>query len=379
MSRKQNQLSNNLNESCNSEYSSSEDQKYASLKSSYYTISIESDEEKIESDNDYSNITSEKEKLKEDSNYISVEKKEKIRPDKKIKYNPKKKSDNSFHNKKNNYHISSSEKENKLSRILNKNNKSDSNTKYELDSCYKQLDHLFSKYSFTEISQIIIKLFNNIEKGGKDNAELFKKIKKIICKIKKKETITMMSLSILSSKILNNKNINSENVKKEKEDKIKNRNNENIKIEKDNKKKKEKIIKLNEEIESEEDTVEKNEIKKNPENFEFINSFKNMPVKKYLFGKHYSNYQNKYYCYFSKTLLPRYTSTLFCSRRFDGCKAKCKVKNNSNNITIIGKHNHTFGLSHSFIYQKFPFLKNLKWKDIQIVKEKNKKIFIYQG
>ena len=316
---------------------------------------------------------------------------------------PKKKTvsaNNSFINKKKAYPINKKNKNTILGLKKKKQiyayeykNFLNSMTIHKLNYYYKKINDLVSNYSFAEIAQNIIKLFNNVDKDINGDNELLQKLKKITKKIDK-ETIIMMSLSILSSKISIENSMKDKMNESAKEETQKINNNKNsikIKEEEDDyddyKKKKEKIIDLSEENQENEDEENeesgninaKNRINNKIKQYELINSFKNMPEQKYIFRKHYFNNKNIIYSYFSKTFVPRHTSTVYCTRKFDGCNAKCIVRRNSNYVKLLGKHNHDFGLSHNYFYEKFPFLKNKKWKHIQIVKEKMKNIVICQS
>ena len=76
------------------------------------------------------------------------------------------------------------------------------NTFQELNDCYNRLNDLISNYSFSDITDAVIKLNNNIpaEESDPNEKQLFRDIKKITSVIYKKEDIIMMCLSILSSK-----------------------------------------------------------------------------------------------------------------------------------------------------------------------------------
>ena len=75
------------------------------------------------------------------------------------------------------------------------------NTFQELNDCYNRLNDLISNYSFSDITDAVIKLNNNIpaEESDPNEKQLFRDIKKITSVIYKKEDIIMMCLSILSS------------------------------------------------------------------------------------------------------------------------------------------------------------------------------------
>ena len=160
-----------------------------------------------------------------------------IEDDEKVKINKKKISNTSMKksskiiqkigekreiNKKNKGEVSVTKKDKKTQRnereIINK--ELANNTMTEIEDCYKTLKELISNYSFNQISEIIIKIINDIDIED-NNDEFYQKIKKITSKIHKKETIPMMCLNILSSKIPlfnNNKLSPSEEVIEIKED-----------------------------------------------------------------------------------------------------------------------------------------------------------------
>ena len=245
------------------------------------------------------------------------------------------------------------------------------NTISELNFCYKELDDIISKYPFFEIAQIILKINNDINDEDNNNKELYEKIKKITSIIKDKNNITLMCLSILSSKSLLNDHINQieesfieindiEEIEKEK-------NEEDIKIE----------------IEKKDNDVTKAKAERKGKNMEkeinennFFKGFK-FKKNKYLFGKHFYKYKGNIYCYMPKTIKPSRFVSVYCLHRYQGCKAKIIVYRNSDYVSVIGTHKHRSRSSTEF-YKKYPFLKNVEWKHIQIIKEGGKELVVLQ-
>ena len=245
------------------------------------------------------------------------------------------------------------------------------NTISELNFCYKELDDIISKYPFFEIAQIILKINNDINDEDNNNKELYEKIKKITSIIKDKNNITLMCLSILSSKSLLNDHINQieesfieindiEEIEKEK-------NEEDIKIE-DGKKD-------NDVTKAKAERKGKNMEKEINEN-NFFKGFK-FKKNKYLFGKHFYKYKENIYCYVPKTIKPSRFVSVYCLHRYQGCKAKIIVYRNSDYVSVIGTHKHRSRSSTEF-YKKYPFLKNVEWKHIQIIKEGGKELVVLQ-
>ena len=252
----------------------------------------------------------------------------------------------------------------------------------ELDKCYNTLKDLISEYSFTEIADIIIKINNNIfdDQTNNDKAGLFKKIKKATSKIKNKESITMMCLSILSSKYSFNNQIN-EKPKEYKDNKeIKNKketnsNNEILIIDENDDiindisgSKYDDNNKLFEDVKEKKEKNKKNEKKKYKK---IINGFRTMEKGRYIFEKHYYNDNKNIYCYCSKTRKPAKFITAYCYHRFMGCRAKCLIIANSDSVQLNGTHSHNCNLSKKEFYQNFPELKNKNWSHIQMVKKKS--------
>ena len=237
----------------------------------------------------------------------------------------------------------------------------------ELDKCYNKLNDLISKYSFNEIADIIIKISNGVldDKTNNDKKELFKKIQKAISKIKNKDSITMMCLSILSSKYFLNNNIKEKPKESEEKIEIKDKNDEKDDL-KDTSESESEYV---EESEISEDVNEKIENKKYGK---IINGFKTMKKERYIFEKHYYNDKKNIYCYCSKSTKPHRYVTAYCYHRFLGCRAKCLIFANCDNVVLSGTHSKNCFLSQKEFYENFPELKNKKWRHIQMIKKKNK-------
>ena len=234
--------------------------------------------------------------------------------------------------------------------------KANSNTLSEINDCFSKLNDLISKYSLIEVIDIILKLINGIPEEMMENNELFKKINKITNKIKNKNTITIICLSILSSKY----SLKENNIQK-----IKNEQSE------DNEKRKESD---NDELNSEGyDEFEEKKI-------ELINGF-HLKKDLLVFGTHYYNCRDKIYSFIPRTknkLVSKITA--FCSKNNrKRCSAKVIVIANSEKVEILGHHNHDNGISKSFFYSKYPFLKDKKWTHVQIIKGKRKDKVIIQS
>ena len=287
------------------------------------------------------------------------------------------KNDNKFVKKKRkranpNFCIIKNEKSSTIQLMQYKNKKKNNynnNSPFELEYCYKKLNKIISKYSFDKISEILLKINNNID-IEKDDNEIFKKIKKITSIIKKKQDIILMILRILTKnhiKCLEAKNNPCSEDNKEEED---------IKKYKNNKENKEKEPKIKEEKEKEEeeDVEEKNEEnkegKKDKENSENYIIFKD----------HYHNDGYNIYCYKPKKVKKsNLRCTLYCSETYNkNCKAKIIVFTNSNYINFLGNHNH-YGISKEDFYNVYPFLKKTTWQDIQVICENGKNILKLQS
>ena len=193
---------------------------------------------------------------------------------------------------------------------------SKNNSQSELECCYNILNNLLSEYSLNQILQVILKISSNIsiDENNKNN-EIYQNIIKVNKIIKKKEDITMMFLSILSKRKLISK-IN-ESCK-----------NKNIK-----------------------------ETKKYP----------------YILGKHYYNSRNGIYCFKTKSKKPFFQSvTAYCVDKNHGCNAKCTIFEDYN-IIMNGIHTHS-GISKDIFYKSYPSLKNIPWKNAQIIIKNGKDI-----
>jgi hypothetical protein len=284
-----------------------------------------------------------------------------------------KSNDIKFINKKRKRRVKSPKKKNdksmapELIQYKKKNNNNENiNTQFELEYCYKKLNKIISIHSFEKISEILIKMNNNIdmEEDDKEN-ELFKKIKKITSIIKKKQDIILMILRILTKKndklFKQDKNIFSEKNIKERDSKC-------ITEYKINKKKK---IWIRQE-KGEENFVEENEYNKEKENV------KEKSQKQVIFKEHYHNDENNIYCFRPKKLM-MYSKrcTLYCTDIND-CKAKCRVYTYSKEVDFTGNHNHE-GISKENFYKKYPSLENKKWHNIQVIVENGKDYLKFQN
>lgn len=211
-----------------------------------------------------------------------------------------------------------------------------SNSLSEISDCYKILQEEISKHSFVEVANIIIKIINDIKESSQDNNELFEKIKNAISRIKNQESISLILLDILSKKIL---------LKNE----IQNNSNKN-----------------EEDINTEENGEVCKEKRKKKDNYIFVNSIEEIPDKKYSFGKHYYQHNNKLYCFKPKKLQSVQAHTFFCMNK--NCSAKCVIRCLTSDVKFFGSHNHNDGISEISFYKKFPYLKNINWVHIQIIK-----------
>ena len=221
----------------------------------------------------------------------------------------------------------------------------------ELNHCYNKLSDLISEYNFSDIADVILKLNNDIEKDISDSTEmtLFREFKKINTIIKKKEDITMMCLSILASKN-NNTEISIDN----------NKDNNDSKKAKEEKP----IIEI------------KNEKKETKPKL-FMNSLKEMKSSKYIFDFHYYNSKNGVYIYAPKVNDRIQSVTMICRRNPLGCKAKCVIYRNSDDVTMKGTHNHP-GINFNYFCKLHPEFKNKDWEHVQVIKENGEEIIIKQ-
>ena len=220
----------------------------------------------------------------------------------------------------------------------------------ELNHCYNKLSDLISEYNFSDIADVILKLNNDIKKDQFDKNEkaLFKEFKKINSVIKKKDDIIMMCLSILNSRNNineNNKGINAQDESKEKDSIIQ-----------------EKCKKKTER--------EKNEPR-------FIDGLKGMHHSDFTYGLHFFNSKNGVYIYDPREGKNRESLTLYCKKYTSGCRAKCVIYNNSNDVTMKGSHNH-IGTSYKYFCNIHPEFKNKTWEHAQIIKENGRDIIIKQ-
>ena len=220
----------------------------------------------------------------------------------------------------------------------------------ELNHCYNKLSDLIAQYNFSDIADVILKINNDIKKSSSDKDEntIFNEFKKINSVIKKKDDIIMMCLSILNSRKDNQENNKDNNeYEKVKEE-------EPIAPVKSKKK----------------ESTEKNEVS-------FVDSFKEMEQSNYRYGLHFFNSKNGVYIYDPKPGKKTESLTLYCKKYTLGCRAKCVIYNNSNDVTMKGTHNHS-GTSYNSFCQIHPELKNKNWEHAQAIEENGKVIIIKQ-
>ena len=220
-----------------------------------------------------------------------------------------------------------------------KNQKEDKNNKSsidhsELNNCYNELEKIIEDYSFFEVSKILLKVANEMTEDTDDNHELYQKLRNISSNIKNKGNLALICLSILSSKI---------QFKKAKE---KLKENEN---------------KITKQVQSNEGKGISNKDKTEKKN----------KKKKYIYGDHFLNLNDKIYCYRNKTNKPCCKTTLYCEKRHArGCKAYIVANSNSNDFSICGDHEHE-GISTKVFYEKFPSFVDKNWTHIQLIKNEN--------
>ena len=313
-------------------------------------------------------------------------------------------------------------RKNNISRKQKINKDLSTNTITEINECYEKMKELISNYSFNQISELMIKIFNDIDVDRKDtnNNELYQKIKKITSKIHKKEIIPMMCLNILSSKnaLNNNDKLPSESEVIEIKEDSKEHNDIVVQIEKEEEEEvkeqeKEELIEIDDEIEEieeqEHDEVKVkidyiNEIaksfeckKKNPiiqskgnkkiekelltfNNDIFIKSFKEI-TQDYSLGTHY--YKNKknqeIFSYRGRNAKYKNISRLYCCKTNKRCKAMCLINKQTNKVKLIGKHYHD-GMKHiTEFYETYPDLVDEEWEHIQIINVGNEVKVIIQS
>ena len=244
----------------------------------------------------------------------------------------KRKSHNLPNSNKENYSSKSIRKMKSEGRIPIGNQKESKNNIYsEVNFCYNELVKIMEKYSFFEVSNILLKVANEMAEDNDDDHELYQKLKNISSNIKNKGNLALICLSALSSKIQlkNDKKGENEIKKVHSEDK----GGKNLKK-----------------------TAKKNK------------------KQKYIFGDHYYNLNNNIYCYKNKSKYPSYKITLYCEKRNNKrCKAHIIVNgcDDSNNFLIIGDHEHE-GISAKSFYKRFPTFKDKNWSHIQLIKDEKK-------
>ena len=226
----------------------------------------------------------------------------------------------------------------------------------ELNHCYNKLSDLIAQYNFSDIADVILKLNNGIKKDNSDKNEeiLFKEISNLNLVLKNKEDIITMCLSILNSKNSNN-NINQDN-------------NTDLDISDHSPE--------DEETEEKHIKKEKNAKSETKENT-MINGFKAMNKDEYIFGIHFYNSTNGVYLYYPVSEEKQQSLALFCKNRDSGCKAKCVVYSNTNDVTMKGIHNHK-GEPYNSFCQIHPEFKNKNWEHVQVINENGEDIIIKQ-
>ena len=241
-----------------------------------------------------------------------------------------------------------------------KKNITNTNTPFELEYCYKKLNKMISKYSFEKISEILIRMNNNIDmEEDESEKELLKKIKTITSIIKKKQDITLMILRIMSKQ---NMEFYQECINLHSRSNIDKKEDEEVKWIKKSKNKKSKECKehnIKKEI-KQEDVLEENEDNKKEKKDKEKNQ------KSIIFKEHYHNDGDHIYCYKPRKIKKSSSRcSLYCDYRKNGtmCKAKCIVYTNSNYVDFSGNHDHN-GVSKKYFYKMYPYLENTAWQDI---------------
>lgn len=236
-----------------------------------------------------------------------------------------------------------------------------------LSTCYDELDAMFSKYSFAEISQLILKIMNNIGEEDKKNVKPYEKLKCIISKLKNKESLLIMCFSILSKKCLLKKDCseyeNTSKIKKESPNKESTHFEENSKPCLDRNQK--------------EDLLQ-NEIRINNKlRFYEYPSIINSMINTAKIGVHY--YKSEEGEIFSYSHIKQARPSiclpikLSCNKTKSKCGAQCIIFNSNNKVSVklIGSHKHTNGIKKSYFFSQYQFLFEKKWEHIQIFKNKD--------
>ena len=327
----------------------------------------------IESEEDLSRIpmvvndlTNEKEELLKDIECFEEDQKKQLNKTKLINRKKRKRANSKFYNRR---QFDKSTTRELMHYSVKKRNISNINSPFELEYCYRKMNKMISKYSFAKISEIILKMNNNIEiEEDFHENEIYKKIKKVTSIIKKKEDIILMLLRILSSKNLKSISDNDNHTNDDNKEDVDNKKNS------DSRKKGIKENRIKQE-QNEEEVGEAKELSE--ENKEESNDIDNIK-KGFIFKEHYHNDGNNIFCYGPKKLfLTTHRITLYCqsNRR---CKAKCTVYTNSNFIKFSGSHIHN-GIPLENFYKVYPFLRNQEWQDIQVIFENGKDVLKRQS
>jgi hypothetical protein len=252
-----------------------------------------------------------------------------------------------------------------------KNKANDQNKLNVLSTCYDELDAMFSKYSFAEISQLILKIMNNIGEEEKKNVKPYEEMKCIISKLKNKENLLIMCFSILSKNCLLKKDSSelgtTSQIKKEKKEKSPNK--ESPHFEEKNKPHLDRNQKDSDLLQNEIRINNKLRFYENPS---IINSMINTAK----VGVHY--YKSEEGEIFSYSQIKQARSSIClpikfsCNRTKSKCGAQCVIFNSNNKVSVklIGSHNHTEGIKKSYFFSQYQFLFEKKWDHIQIFKNK---------
>ncbi len=231
-----------------------------------------------------------------------------------------------------------------------------------LNDCYKKLNGLLSTHSFIEISENILKIMNDIEEEDNNKNRLYEEVKNITSKIQSKENIIIILLNILSQKFLKNNTL--EEMKEEEKDKTFEKNEPNTKIN------------------SEEQALQ-NEIERNSNLIFFdcssnIFKFKQL-LKTTRLGPYYYKDNEEIFSYSLQKIKDKQKPPVFrCNKIKNKCKAKC-IFNDNFDIKLVGIHNHSEGNLKNLFYIKYPFLNQKDWKQIQILKNKEKVYVVRLG
>jgi hypothetical protein len=310
----------------------------------------------------------EKEDLLKDIEIFKEEEKKQSNSDSKLINKKRKRANPKFYSNKNDKIDKSTTIE--LMPYKKKKNIINTNTPFELEYCYKKLNKMISKYSFEKISEILIRMNNDIDiEEDESEKELLKKIKKITSIIKQKQDITLMILRIMSKQNMEFFEECRSNIDKKGEDEAK-------WTEKSKNKKSKDYKEYNIKKEIKEEVKKENVLEENEDNIIEKNDNKEKSQKSIVFKDHYHNDGAHIYCYKPRKIKKSSSRcSLYCDFKKDGkiCKAKCIVYTNSNYVDFSGNHDHN-GVSKKYFYEMYPCLENTAWQDIQVIVENGKDV-----